>query len=197
MQKRSHALLASMLLRSENGFPARRYEIAFLIGSVQPDCNPLSYLKGSVHHKKFGGHTYENSRRYIQSHAQRLYNRARWNLWSYYTLGKLTHYVADAFTWPHNSHFPGSALDHHNYEAKLRVAFENFTRRNQTIQQGDFTPDFTRQLEILHNRYQSAPGGMNRDINYIIASNRLLMAYCRSRVQKPDFVPAGTAVELS
>ena len=31
MQKRSHALLASMLLRSENGFPARRYEIAFLI----------------------------------------------------------------------------------------------------------------------------------------------------------------------
>ena len=146
----------------------------------------MSYLKGSVHHKKFGGHTYENSRRYIQSHAQRLYNRARWNLWSYYTLGKLTHYIADAFTWPHNSHFPGSALDHHNYEAKLRVAFENFTRRNQTIQQGDFTPDFTRQLEILHNRYQSAPGGTDRDIRYIISANRLLMAYCRSQVREPD-----------
>ena len=47
MQKRSHKLLASTLLENEHGFRARRYELAFLFGSFQPDCNPLTYLKGS------------------------------------------------------------------------------------------------------------------------------------------------------
>ena len=42
MQKRSHTLLASALLRSRDGFDARRFELAFLFGSFQPDCNPFS-----------------------------------------------------------------------------------------------------------------------------------------------------------
>ncbi len=191
MQKRSHALLASALLRCEGGFPARRYEIAFLIGSVQPDCNPLSYLKGSARYKKFGGHTYHNARRYIQSRVRRLHNRSRWNLWSYYTLGKLTHYIADAFTWPHNDHFPGSPLEHHTYETALRARFAEFAREN-TLCHSECPADFPERLEILHERYQSAPGGMDRDIRYILAANELLMAYCRSRAWKsvPASIPA-------
>ena len=42
MQKRSHRLLASALLRSQQGFHAKRFELAFLFGSFQPDCNPLT-----------------------------------------------------------------------------------------------------------------------------------------------------------
>ena len=55
MQKRSHKLLASMLLESEHGFRAKRYELAFLFGSFQPDCNPLTYLKGSRRARKLRG----------------------------------------------------------------------------------------------------------------------------------------------
>ena len=47
MQKRSHKLLASTLLANVQGFQSRRYELAFLLGSFQPDCNPLTYLKMS------------------------------------------------------------------------------------------------------------------------------------------------------
>ena len=43
MQKRTHTLLAQTLLRSGTGFSARRFELAFLFGSFQPDVNPLSY----------------------------------------------------------------------------------------------------------------------------------------------------------
>ena len=56
MQKRSHKLLASMLLQSQHGFAARRYELAFLFGSFQPDCNPLPYPTGSLRARQFRGH---------------------------------------------------------------------------------------------------------------------------------------------
>ena len=108
MQKRSHKLLASALLANVQGFQSRRYELAFLLGSFQPDCNPLTYLKGSIRARLLGGHNFTNSRPYVLTRLQRLEQKDRWNLWNYYTLGKLTHYVADAFTFPHNEHWPDS-----------------------------------------------------------------------------------------
>ena len=73
MQKRSHKLLAATLLENTQGFQARRFELAFLFGSFQPDCNPLTYLKGSLRAYKFRGHNYSNSQRYIYSRISRLH----------------------------------------------------------------------------------------------------------------------------
>ena len=75
MQKRSHKLLASTLLKNQHGFAARRFELAFLFGSFQPDCNPLTYLKGSLRAYKFRGHNYSNSSHYIAAHIARLRRR--------------------------------------------------------------------------------------------------------------------------
>ena len=67
MQKRSHKLLAVALLHSRRGFGARRYEWAFLFGSVQPDCNPFTFLRGSFRARTFGGHRFSNSQHYIHT----------------------------------------------------------------------------------------------------------------------------------
>lgn len=75
MQKRSHKLLAATLLENTQGFQARRFELAFLFGSFQPDCNPLTYLKGSLRAYKFRGHNYSNSQHYIYSRISRLQRR--------------------------------------------------------------------------------------------------------------------------
>ena len=177
MQKRSHALLASALLRCEGGFPARRYEWAFLFGSFQPDCNPLSYLKGSLHGKKFGGHTYANNRPYLDRRIRRLRARARFRLWDYYTLGKLTHYVADAFTWPHNPTFPAWGWAHHTYENELREGLRAYLDGRPLCRRRLFR-DLPEKLADLHARYLEGESGVNRDIRYIVAANELLMAGC-------------------
>lgn len=199
MQKRSHALLARALLRCEGGFPARRYEWAFLFGSFQPDCNPFSYLKGSLRGGKFGGHTYANNRPYLERRIKRLCGRSRLNLWDYYTLGKLTHYVADAFTWPHNPTFPAWGWAHHTYENALRERFKAYLD-GRSLRRREPCPDLPEALANLHRRYLSADGGANpesspgagsspglnpdfragvdRDVRYIIAANELLMAGC-------------------
>lgn len=178
MQKRSHKLLASALLSSRRGFDARRYEWAFLFGSFQPDCNPFSYLRGFRQGKTFGGHNYSNSRCYIDAQIEKLQQRSsRWTMWQYYTLGKLTHYLADAFTYPHNDHFPNSVLDHHRYETDLRLYLADYLSREK-LRREKMRRDLTTAISELHRQYMATASGPRRDANYILRATALLMAGC-------------------
>ena len=178
MQKRSHTLLASLLLRGRDGFSARRFELAFLFGSFQPDCNPFSYLKGSFHARKFGGHNYTNSCNYIFDHIQRLQQRRKaWTMWQYYTLGKLTHYLADAFTFPHNETFPDTMLDHHRYETELRQYFSGYLCDRPLLQLKAGSPLLSA-LADLHEEYLASSSSLERDTSYILTATRMLMAGC-------------------
>ncbi len=177
MQKRTHTLLARTLLRGETGFSARRFELAFLFGSFQPDVNPLSYLKGSLRHNKLKGHNYANSRAYINARILKLQRRRRWTMWQYYTLGKLTHYLADAYTYPHNEDYPDSMMDHHNYETGLRQFMRGYLS-NRHICRQQARRDLIAALEELHAQYMSTRASMYRDASYILKATSLLMSGC-------------------
>ena len=177
LQKRSHKLLASTLLENVQGFRARRFELAFLFGSFQPDCNPLTYLKGSLRAYKLRGHNYSNSQCYIYSRISRLQRRDRWTIWQYYTLGKLTHYLADAFTYPHNENYPDSMLCHHQYETDLRAYLEAYLstrspRREKSRQ------DVVAALQELHRQYMAGVADMRKDVQFILKATSILMAGC-------------------
>ena len=181
MQKRSHKLLASALLARTNGFSAKRYEWAFLFGSFQPDCNPLTYLKGSLRAYKLKGHNFSNSQHYINAHIQRLQQRERWTVWQYYTLGKLTHYLADAYTYPHNENYPDSMLSHHCYETDLRQFLQGYLA-NKYIAKPQSRRNLTEALDELHAQYMATRASMYRDASYILKATSLLMAACLPNV---------------
>lgn len=182
MQKRSHRLLAAALLQSRSGFSARRYEAAFLFGSFQPDCNPLSYLKGSRTARFLRGHNYDNSRAYLFSRIRALQSREHWTLWQYYTLGKLTHYLADAFTYPHNSTYSESLMAHRRYEARLRLYLEQQLEK-YALGREERREDLTAALMKLHERYLTRSSDLRRDAVYICKANALLLASCLPLVQ--------------
>ena len=177
MQKRSHTLLAQTLLRTESGFGARRFEWAFLFGSFQPDVNPFSYLKGSVRYHKLKGHNYVNSRQYINAQIRKLQKRNRWTVWQYYTLGKLTHYLADAFTFPHNEHYPDSLIAHRAYEDALRVYFAEYLQ-SRTLRLERARRDLTLAIDELHRKYMETQADVGQDARFILEANLLLMAGC-------------------
>lgn len=177
MQKRTHTLLARTLLRSEMGFAAKRFELAFLFGSFQPDVNPFSYLKGSLHYNKLKGHNYANSRNYINAKIVKLQHRQCWTVWQYYTLGKLTHYLADAYTYPHNDNYPNTMLDHHCYETDLRKFMRGYLA-HRYIRRQQARRDLVAALEELHQQYMETRASMIRDANYILKATGLLMAGC-------------------
>ncbi|WP_295582566.1 zinc dependent phospholipase C family protein [uncultured Oscillibacter sp.] len=177
MQKRSHKLLASMLLECEHGFRAKRYELAFLFGSFQPDCNPLTYLKGSRRAQTLRGHNFTNSQLYINAHIKSLQTRSRWNIWQYYTLGKLTHYLADAFTYPHNEDYPESLIAHRQYEDELRQYLAEYLE-SQTLRRAKARQDLVDAIDELHDQYMETVADMRRDVQYILRATALLMAGC-------------------
>lgn len=177
MQKRSHQLLAASLLQSENGFDAKRFELAFLFGSFQPDCNPFSYLKGSVRSYTLRGHNYTNSQHYINCHIDRLQRRNRWTMWQYYTLGKLTHYLADAFTAPHNENYADSQFSHHQYETDLRAYLTQYLSQRELLRQRS-AQDLNAAITELHARYMDTVSDIREDVQYILEATELLMAGC-------------------
>ena len=186
MQKRSHTLLASSLLRSRDGFGAKRFALAFLFGSFQPDCNPLSYLKGSLRAKTFHGHHFSNSRPYIYSRILRLQRRRRWTVWQYYTLGKLTHYLADAFTYPHNEHFSGSLLHHRQYEGALRLYLAGYLCRRTACAAPCPPQALLAVLDTMHRQYTAGSASFQRDAHYILTATELLVSGCLPRTFPVD-----------
>ena len=150
---------------------------SYMFGSFQPDCNPLTYLKGSLRAYKFRGHNYSNSQHYIYSRISRLQRRQRWTIWQYYTLGKLTHYLADAFTYPHNENYPDSMLCHHQYETDLRAYLEEYLA-TRALRREKFRQDVADALQELHRQYMAGVADMRKDVQFILKATSLLMAGC-------------------
>lgn len=177
MQKRSHKLLAASLLESRSGFTTRRFELAFLFGSFEPDCNPLSYLKGSIRSQTLRGHNYSNSDRYIAHTISKLQSRKKaWTCWQYYTLGKLTHYLADAFTYPHNEDYPDSLMDHRRYEDRLREYLASYLEVRKLKTDRFPNADIFSSIQALHRQYMDSVADMRRDVHFILEANTLLFS---------------------
>ena len=96
-------------------------------------------------------------------------------MWQYYTLGKLTHYLADAFTFPHNETYPDSIAAHRRYEDALRLSFSRFMAA-ETLRRETARADLAGALEQLHRQYVAQASDSGRDSRFILLANELLMA---------------------
>ena len=106
MRGKSHRCLGKYLVQHYMSDTPERYVKAFLLGCIEPDRNPATYLKGSIRCQWLRGHNYRNARRFMRAISARLEKKETLGLFDYYTLGKLIHYTTDAFTYAHNDTFP-------------------------------------------------------------------------------------------
>lgn len=136
MKRQSHRRLGEYLAREYMAHCPKRYIRAFLFGCIEPDQNPATYLKGSIRYQWLRGHNYLNAKRYLLRLSKRLECRGQYNLLDYYAIGKLIHYLADAFTSAHNDTFPSSLELHKAYEATLQHHFLDYLSRNPIPSRG-------------------------------------------------------------
>ena len=167
MKQESHSLLCHYLIDHLQVQPKRRHTRAFLIGCVEPDRNPLSYLKGSIRSRWFYGHNYQNADRWIARHITNLSEKDHWTLWHYYCMGKLIHYTSDAFTYVHNNCFTDSISAHRAYEDILQEQFfKCLAERCYTVKTLRQDPNaFFRQV---HEVYLETGANVHRDCRYIL-----------------------------
>ena len=167
MKQESHRLLGHYLLDQLQIQPSSVHTRAFLIGCVEPDRNPLSYLKGSIRSRWFYGHNYQNADRWIARHITNLSSKSSWNVWDYYCMGKLIHYTSDAFTYVHNNCFTDSIAAHRAYEDRLQEQFF------KCLSERSYTGKFYRQdpnefFRQIHEIYLEQAENIHRDCKFIL-----------------------------
>lgn len=133
MRGQSHRCLGKYLAKHYLSDVPDRYIKAFQFGCIEPDRNPITYLKGSVRCQWLRGHNYRNARRFMRKISWRLENKKSFNLYDYYSLGKLVHYTADAFTYAHNSDFPVQLSNHMEYEVALQEHFLQYLEEDPHV----------------------------------------------------------------
>lgn len=126
MRGKSHICLGEYLLTKYLSDLPSPHRQAFLFGCIEPDRNPATYAKGSIRSRWLRGHNYHNAKRFMARISRRLERRKKLKLFDYYTLGKLIHYTADAFTFAHNDGFSDRLSDHRDYEVQLQNYFLNY-----------------------------------------------------------------------
>jgi len=141
--------------------------MAFLFGCIEPDYNILSYLKGSLKIQLLKGHNFKNSEQHMRRMIEKLQQRSRWRMREYYCLGKLIHYVSDAFTYPHNENFVNGIKEHRHYEGRLNYCFKNYIALQQ-IQVENAYKSVIDAVGSLHRQYIIASAGIQNDVRYIL-----------------------------
>ena len=89
--------------------------------------------------------------------------------WDYFRLGALLHYVADAFTGPHNGFWTGNLVGHAVYELKLNDALINelAKAKRHPANEGASCP-LSGYFAAVHRRYCMEEKGVSTDSLYIV-----------------------------
>lgn len=180
MKTVDHSILAEYWLEKLQAVknvssPCRR---AFLFGNVQPDRNFFTYFHGMTHSEKFRGHNYDNILPSMEKLCRKLRFSSGSEVKDYYLLGKLMHYVADSFTFPHNREYKGTLGEHRKYE---RILHERIVRRlqrdNGIVESSwaEYRSDLLGTVGKLHERYLKEERNYETDCSYILAATGILI----------------------
>lgn len=169
MRTADHMNLSRYIMDHMDAGASKLQKAVFVFGSIEPDINMLTYLRGSIHgEEKLRGHNYENVMKYMEKLTKKLEKGGMGTVRQSFLLGKLVHYVADSFTYPHNSIFPGNLKEHCQYETELHgYVNKMIASADVNMDSIDDELDIVEYLRELHDRYVSETPGCENDYGYI------------------------------
>lgn len=169
MRQKSHLYLGHYLLDRYMQNTSHSKQRAFLLGCIQPDRNPFTYLKGSIRYQWLRGHNFPNTKSLIRRISRRLEKKNTLTVVDYYTLGKLIHYTADAFTRAHNRGFSTNLAVHRQYEEYLQIRFLQYLREDPHVNIGRYASIMD---AIYGHRYLycRAAADISTDVSFVLAA---------------------------
>ena len=99
----------------------------------------------------------------------RLERKKKWNLYDYYTLGKLIHYTTDAFTYAHNASFPTQLSDHKAYEDALQEHFLAFMAEDPQVNP-IVAQNIMEAICSYHREYEQTEANIHNDSRFALAA---------------------------
>ena len=169
MRKKSHISLSRYLIHNMDKRELETHKKAFYIGSILPDCVPSFITRR---------HTYDETFYIVKNEMNSLIDdfdeEEGIDRKFCRRLGIITHYIADYFTYPHNSIFEGNMKDHCQYENilkhRLKEYIQSHTANQDRAQEVRFTSteDIFRFISNNHERYLNTIKEIKVDIEYIV-----------------------------
>lgn len=148
---------------------------AFYVGCMEPDYSAASYLYGFFI-RPFYGHDYENRRKWLEKRLKRLDNFSLSPV-SLFKLGRLVHFLCDAFTRVHNFPLHGNFSSHARYERVLNSVMRSAVfddRAEYMLKAGKPSPISE------HEKYICDDPSPENDCRYIIPSAVWVIKYALS-----------------
>ena len=163
MRGKSHLSLGHYIIDHYMDELPQRYRKAFLVGCIEPDRNPMTYFKGSLRAQWMRGHNYKNADHFMVKLSNRLENKEKkFNLFDYYSMGKLIHYTTDAFTYAHNDLFPTDLDQHRTYEVDLQNHFLDFMSHGPKVELRPLS-SVMETIRMNHHDYIRRPCSIHTD----------------------------------
>jgi hypothetical protein len=169
VRKKSHISLARYIVESLDTKDLTKHKKAFYLGSILPDCKP-TFL--TTKHE-FGG-TFDK----VQEDIKKLTQASDINLSNQRAycrdLGQVIHYIADYFTFPHNSNYDGSLKDHCIYEEHLKLGLREYIRSGEAKKNiGKFIrfeslDALFKFIKEAHEEYLKFKRSVQEDCKYIV-----------------------------
>lgn len=169
MRKKSHISLAKFLLHSNKEHKLFKHKKAFYIGSILPDLKPSFLTRRHTIEETFDILTKE-----IKGITVDYDFRKGISMCYARRLGVITHYLADYFTFPHNSSYTGSMTDHVYYEKEMKYQLKEYVKaeiNNFGSNQEHMLDTFDKIVQFIkttHKEYLEALKAVKQDIHYII-----------------------------
>lgn len=169
MQTKDHFLLGRFLWIQQGTRAAPLCRALFLWGCVEPDWNPVTYLRGSIKHRFLRGHNADNVQRHLHRTVRSLQASGVRTPLQWFRLGAALHYAADSFTWAHSSAFGGDLKEHRRYEEQLHAVWENTLMGPlPCFPEADFS------YETWQTQYRADVHSCETDCRYILGAVRAL-----------------------
>lgn len=148
----------------------KKHKTAFCIGSILPDCK-LSFL--TTRHE-IGG-TFNMVKEEIKKLTVDC-DVASINPRAYVIrLGQIIHYLADYFTYPHNTVYDGSLKDHCIYEEHLKISLREYIRSGEAARCREEAVKFDTIdalfdfISDMHSSYIEFKKTVEEDCRYIVS----------------------------
>ncbi|MDD6306277.1 MAG: zinc dependent phospholipase C family protein [Clostridiales bacterium] len=177
MRKKSHISLAKYMVDSLGDEELKKHKLSFYIGSILPDIKPSFLYK---RHEITG--TFPSIKKHIIRLSEGEKTVEKKGRKYYMDLGQISHYLADYFTFPHNTIYPGGLKEHCSYEEKLKNDLRSYIKSGEA---GKLTDAFKnkqethfhsaealcRYIQDAHKDYLTKKHDVEDDIRHIVSVN--------------------------
>ncbi|MBS7008481.1 zinc dependent phospholipase C family protein [Anaerostipes sp.] len=169
MRKKSHISLAGQIMDSLQLEEVFDYKLPFYIGSIWPDCRP-SFIT-TPHTFDI---TYDKIENQLDDFVADYDSLKGMNMRRCAKLGVIIHYIADYFTYPHNSTYEGNVKDHCFYERDLKHELKEYLSTEEAMERKDrivplnSTKGLSEFIKNIHAEYMLREHSVADDIQYIV-----------------------------